>query len=64
MWQEADQQCDHYAGHAADRTKPESSPFCGDLRGLPPALLIVGSLDALLEDNLMMAARLSAAAVT
>ena len=33
----------------------------GDLRGLPPALLVVGSLDVLLEDNLAMAARLSAA---
>jgi acetyl esterase len=28
---------------------------------LPPALLVVGSLDILLEDNLAMAARLSAA---
>jgi acetyl esterase len=50
-----------YAGHVADRTTPDISPFYGDLRGLPPALLIVGSLDILLEDNLMMAARLSAA---
>lgn len=50
-----------YAGRAADRTKPDISPFYGDLRGLPPALLIVGSLDVLLDDNLMMAARLSAA---
>lgn len=50
-----------YAGHAADRTNPDISPVYGDLRGLPPALLVVGSLDILLEDNLVLAARLSAA---
>ena len=50
-----------YAGHVADRTNPDISPVFGDLRGLPPALLVVGSLDMLLEDNLVMAARLSAA---
>jgi acetyl esterase len=50
-----------YAGHVADRTNPDISPVYGDLRGLPAALLVVGSLDILLEDNLVMAARLSAA---
>jgi acetyl esterase/lipase len=50
-----------YAGHVGDRTNPDVSPLYGDLRGLPPALLIVGTLDILLEDNLAMAARLSAA---
>jgi acetyl esterase len=50
-----------YAGHVADRTNPDISPVYADLRGLPPALLIVGSLDVLLEDNVVMAARLSAA---
>jgi acetyl esterase/lipase len=50
-----------YAGQVADRTNPDISPVYGDLRGLPPALLVVGSLDILLEDNLVMAARLSAA---
>jgi acetyl esterase len=50
-----------YAGHVADRTNPDISPVYGDLRGLPPVLLVVGSLDVLLEDNLVMAARLSAA---
>lgn len=49
-----------YAGHVADRTNPDISPAYGDLRGLPPILLVVGSLDILLEDNLVMAARLSA----
>jgi acetyl esterase/lipase len=50
-----------YAGHVADRTDPDVSPLYGDLRGLPPTLLLVGTLDILLEDNLAMAARLSAA---
>jgi acetyl esterase len=50
-----------YLGHVADRSVPDVSPIFGDLRDLPPALLIVGALDVLLEDNLVMAARLSAA---
>ncbi len=50
-----------YAGHVPDRTDPDVSPLYGDLRGLPPTLLVVGALDVLLEDNLAMAARLSAA---
>jgi acetyl esterase len=50
-----------YAGHVADRTNPDISPIYGELRGLPPVLLVLGSLDILLEDNLVMAARVSAA---
>jgi acetyl esterase/lipase len=50
-----------YTGHVADRTNPDVSPIYGDLRDLPPTLLVVGTLDILLEDNLAMAARLSAA---
>ncbi|RAJ57295.1 acetyl esterase/lipase [Streptomyces sp. Amel2xB2] len=50
-----------YAGHAGDRTVPDISPVYGALDGLPPTLLIVGSEDVLLEDNLAMAGRLSAA---
>ncbi len=50
-----------YAGHVDDRTNPDISPVYGDLRGLPPALIVVGSIDIMLEDNLVMAARLSAA---
>ena len=50
-----------YAGHVSDRTNPDISPLYGDLRGLPPSLLVVGSGDILLEDSLAMAARLSAA---
>jgi acetyl esterase/lipase len=50
-----------YAGHVDDRTHPDISPLYGDLRDLPPALIVVGRLDLVLEDNLVMAARLSAA---
>ncbi len=50
-----------YAGHLSDRTDPDVSPLYGDLRGLPPALILAGTLDILLEDNLAMAARLLAA---
>lgn len=50
-----------YVGHVEDRTAPDISPVYGDLDGLPPTLLVVGSKDVLLEDNLAMAGRLSAA---
>ena len=50
-----------YAGHVADKTHPDLSPLYGDLRELPPTLLLVGTRDVLLEDNLALAARLSAA---
>jgi acetyl esterase len=50
-----------YAGQTNDRTHPDISPIFGDLRDLPPTLLVVGSRDVLLEDNLAMAGRLSAA---
>jgi acetyl esterase/lipase len=50
-----------YAGGVEDRTDPDISPLFGDLRGLPPALLAVGTEDILLEDSLAMAGRLAAA---
>jgi acetyl esterase len=49
-----------YVGTMADKTQPEISPLYADLVGLPPILIIVGTADILLEDNLAMAARLSA----
>jgi acetyl esterase/lipase len=52
-----------YAGSAADRSHPDLSPIYADLAGLPPVLLVVGVADVLLQDNLAMAARLSAAGV-
>jgi acetyl esterase len=54
---------DAYAGAAPDRTHPDLSPIFAELAGLPPVLIVVGSEDILLEDNLAMAARLSAAGV-
>lgn len=50
-----------YIGHVADRTLPDISPIYADVRDLPPILMVIGSSDILLEDNLAMAARLSAA---
>ncbi|MEU6626804.1 alpha/beta hydrolase [Streptomyces parvus] len=52
-----------YVGHVPDRdrTLPDVSPLYADLSGLPPALLVVGGEDVLLEDNLTLAGRLSAA---
>jgi acetyl esterase len=52
-----------YAGTATDRTDPDLSPVYAELSDLPPVLIIVGEDDILLEDNLAMAARLSAAGV-
>jgi acetyl esterase len=51
------------ADAAPDRTHPDLSPIFAELAGLPPVLIVVGSEDILLEDNLAMAARLSAAGV-
>jgi acetyl esterase/lipase len=36
---------------------PTLSPLYADLRGLPPALMLVGELDPLIDDTLMMAER-------
>jgi acetyl esterase len=54
---------DAYAGSVEDRTHPDLSPIYADVTGLPPALVVVGADDILLEDNLAMAVRLSAAGV-
>lgn len=39
------------------RRTPEWSPLGADLSALPPALFVVGALDPLLEDNMLMARR-------
>jgi acetyl esterase/lipase len=54
---------DAYAGTASNRTHPDLSPIYADLAGLPPVLMVVGDTDILLQDNLAMAARLSASGV-
>jgi acetyl esterase len=43
------------------RRAPDISPLYADLRGMPPALFTVGTLDPLLDDSLFMAARWRAA---
>ncbi len=52
---------DFYLDGIEDRTNPDISPIFADLRGLPPALLVIGTEDRLLEDSLAMAMRLAAA---
>jgi len=44
-----------------ERRDPAISPAFADLRGLPPALLSVGTTDHLLDDTLMLAVRHAAA---
>ena len=46
---------------AAARKVADISPLYGDLRGMPPALFTVGTLDYLYDDSLFMAARWRAA---
>jgi acetyl esterase/lipase len=53
--------CDHFCGPGVDRRDPDVSPLYADLRGLPQALLSVGTRDALLDDTLFLAARWAAA---
>jgi len=48
-----------YAGHAMDRTDADISPVYADLHDLPPTLMLVGTADVLLEDNMAMAARVA-----
>ena len=53
-----------HAGFVPDANlleEPEISPLLADLSGLPPALFNVGTLDPLMDDSLMMAARWMAA---
>lgn len=41
---------------------PDASPLKADLTGLPPAILVVGDIDPLVDDTLLMADRWSAVA--
>ncbi len=50
-------------GDRALRDDPAVSPLLADLRGLPPALVQIGTADPLLDDSLFWAARLCAAGV-
>jgi acetyl esterase/lipase len=51
-----------YAG-GHDRTEPYISPLFGDLSGFPPAILLSGTRDRLLSDNVRMHRALRAAGV-
>ncbi|WP_405981842.1 alpha/beta hydrolase [Streptomyces sp. NBC_00158] len=46
---------------AEERRAPEVSPLFADLAGLPPARIVVGTEDPLLDDSLFLAARWRAA---
>ncbi|MGF1659153.1 MAG: alpha/beta hydrolase fold domain-containing protein [Rubrimonas sp.] len=48
-------------GNRAARADPALSPLLGDLAAFPPALLICGTADPLIDDTLFLAARLAAA---
>jgi len=52
-----------YAGGAAGISTPYLSPLQADLRGLPPAVLVVGTLDPLLSDSQLFAEALRKAGV-
>ncbi len=53
----------HYLSAGADPNDPYIFPIHGDLRGLPPAHLIVGTLDPLLDDSKLYAEALQKAGV-
>ncbi|HUY98740.1 MAG TPA: alpha/beta hydrolase [Thermomicrobiaceae bacterium] len=52
---------DNFVPDATRRREPDVSPLYADLRGLPPALFTIGTLDPLIDDNLFMYARWVAA---
>ena len=52
----------HYLG-AADPKAPLASPLYGDLRGLPPLLIHVGTSETLLDDSTRLAERARKAGV-
>jgi acetyl esterase len=53
----------HYAGESPDRADPYYAPLAGDLRGFPPSILVVGTLDPLLDDSRLFTAALEKAGV-
>jgi acetyl esterase len=52
-----------YLRDAADMSDPLASPLRADLRGLPPAYMVITECDVLYDDNIAMAAALKAAGV-
>ncbi len=53
----------HYLSGGASVDDPYIAPIKGDLRGMPPARLIVGTLDPLLDDSKLFAEKLEEAGV-
>ncbi len=53
----------HYVGDRGRADDPYLNPIAGDLRGFPPSILIVGTLDPLLDDSRLFAAALEKAGV-
>ncbi len=51
----------HFVPDGVALDDPDVSPILADLSGLPPALLTIGTRDALLDDSLFMAGRWAAA---
>ena len=54
---------EQYAAGVADRNDQYLTPMLGDLRGFPPAVVVVGTLDPLLDDSRLFAAALEKAGV-
>lgn len=52
---------DTYMPDVTQRRSPDASPIFADLRGMPPALFTVGTLDAMLDDSMFMYCRWLAA---
>lgn len=53
----------HYLSSTDQRTDPRVTPIRGSMHGLPPAHLLVGTLDPLIDENQALAARLAEAGV-
>jgi acetyl esterase/lipase len=53
----------HYVGEGGRPDDPYLNPLAGDLRGFPPSILVVGTLDPLLDDSRLFAAALEKAGV-
>lgn len=55
--------CDNFCGSVADRRAADVSPLYGELAGLPPLLISVGTRDPLVDDSLFLAGRAVAARI-
>jgi acetyl esterase len=53
----------HYVGTGGSPDDPYLNPLAADLRGFPPSILVVGTLDPLLDDSRLFAAALEKAGV-